>query len=301
MGMIRKGSRMTIRHLKIFLMVYQTQNITRAAENLHMTQPAVTRAVKEIEQYYGVCLFERLNRRILTTELGEQFYAQALHIVDSFEKLEEGLRSWNDQGILRVGASVSIGNFLLPKAVKIYQNAHPKLKIYATVSNGARLQQMLLDNQLDFALIEGEVVDDRLKKEPFAKDRLVLILPPDDPLAGRRQVRLSDISDRPFLLRENGSAGRNFLNHVFAVRELPLEPVWESTSTQAIVKAVHEGLGISFLPGRLVKNDIDAGFVISMPVADESFERTNYIVWHQNKYLTDAAKELMELCRRSAY
>lgn len=292
---------MTIRHLKIFLMVYQTQNITRAAENLHMTQPAVTRAVKEMEQYYGVRLFERLNRRIRTTELGEQFYAQALHIVDSLDQMEQGLKHWNEQGILRVGASISIGNFLLPKAVKIYQNAHPLLKIYVTVSNGARLQQMILDNQLDFALIEGEVIDDHIKKEPFAKDRLVLILPPDDPLSGRKEVFLSDISGRPFLLRENGSAGRNFLNHIFAVHDLPLEPVWESTSTQAIVKAVHEGLGISFLPGLLVKHDLDTGFVITMPVADETFERTNYMIWHQNKYLTAAAKELMEVCRQSAY
>ncbi len=292
---------MTVRHMKIFLMVYQTQNITKAARALHMTQPAVTRAIQEIEHYYGVSLFERMNRRLSVTEAGKQFYAQALHIVDSFDEMEKGLKNWDEQGTLRVGASISIGNFLLPKVVAGYQKKHPQLKVYVNISNGSRIQQMILDNQLDFALIEGEVVDEHLEKQPFARDQLVLVLPPDDPLAACDKVQLLDIKDRPFLLRENGSGGRNFLNHIFAVHDLPLEPVWESASTQAIVKAVHEGLGISFLPGQLVKNDLERGFVITRPVEDEPFSRTNYIIWHRNKYLTHTAKELMELCRQSVY
>jgi DNA-binding transcriptional LysR family regulator len=286
--------------MKIFLMVYQTQNITKAAGLLHITQPAVTRAIQEIEQYYGVRLFERINRGLSVTEAGRQMYAQALHIVGSFDELEQGLKRWNEQGVLRVGSSIMFGNFLMPQVMAECRQRFPDLKIYVNILSGARLQQMLLDNQLDFALIEGEVTDENLVKEQFASDKLVMLLPPGDPLAKRGRIRFKDLEDQPFLMRENGSAGRDFLNHIFAVHDVPLKPIWESASTQAIVKAVHAGLGIAFLPEPLVKNDIERGYVLTKTVEDETFHRKNYMIWHRNKYLTDAAKNLMELCRQYA-
>ena len=105
---------MTIRHMKIFLEVYRLENITQAAKTLHMTQPAVTRTIQEIEQHYGVRLFDRMNRRLFVTEAGRQFYAQALHIVESFDRMEKGLLNGDAFGVLRVGASISLGNFFLP-------------------------------------------------------------------------------------------------------------------------------------------------------------------------------------------
>ena len=99
---------MTIRHMKIFAAVYREQSVTRAAESLHMTQPAVTRAIQEIEGYYGVRLFERINRRLSATESGKHLYARAVHIADAFDAMETELRNWDALGVLRVGASVTL-------------------------------------------------------------------------------------------------------------------------------------------------------------------------------------------------
>lgn len=287
---------MKIQLMKIFIQVCQTQNITRAAELLHMTQPAVTRAIQEIERYYGVCLFERINRGLYITESGRQLYAQALHIVESFDIMEKGLRNWDEFGILRVGASITLGSFLMPGLVAEFGRLHPHLKLKVRVSNGASLQQLLCENQLDIAFIEGGVVDPQLKVEPFAQDRLVLIMPPNDPLKDADVIRLRDLKDRKFLLREPGSAGRTFLDHVFAIHAITVEPAWESVSTQAIVKAVNAGIGISFLPEKLVRNAIDQGLVATHAIADETFSRQNYIVWHQNKHLTPSARSMIALC-----
>ena len=112
---------MTVKHMKIFIQVYQTQNITRAAGLLHMTQPAVSRAIQELEKYYGVNLFERMNHHLYVTESGRQFYAHALHIVESFDLMEKGLRNGDESGVLRVGASISLGNFLMPQLVTEFQ------------------------------------------------------------------------------------------------------------------------------------------------------------------------------------
>lgn len=289
---------MTLRHMKIYLMVYQTENITKAAQLLHMTQPAVSRAIQEIENYYGIRLFDRINRRISTTEIGKTFYSYALHIVDSFDQMEKGMRNWDELGILRVGTTITIGNALLPKALGIFCREHPDLQIKSTISNSAYIQQSLLDNKLDFALIEGSVDNEQLCKEIIATDRLMLIMPPDDPRIHKKSLVLKDFKNDAFLLRENGSAGRTSLNHIFAVHGISLIPTMESVSTRAIIKAVHEGLGVSFLPEQLVRADIESGLVATREIADENFRRDNYIVWHKNKFLTRSAKEMIN-CFRS--
>lgn len=148
---------MTLRHMKIFLAVYQTQHMTRAAQQLRMTQPAVTRTIQEIESYYGIRLFERINRKLYITEAGRLFYSYAIHIVDSFDQMEKGLRNWDQLGFLRVGASIAIGTELLPRVLVDFQRKYPHLRVRSTISNGSALQQALLDNELDFAVIEGNI------------------------------------------------------------------------------------------------------------------------------------------------
>lgn len=285
---------MTLRHMKIFLAVYQAQQITKAARQLCMTQPAVTRAIQEIEAYYGVRLFERINRKLYITQTGTMFYTYAVHIVDCFDQMEKGLRDWDQLGVLRVGATIALGTDLLPKVLVRFQRANPSLQIRSVVSNGAALQQALLDNQLDFAVIEGSVGQEELASRAIAPDRLVLILPPDDPRAKWEHLALRDLADDPFLLRDKGSVGRAFLERVFALHELPLQPVMESVSTQAIIQAVHLGLGISFLPERLVAEAIRSGVVATKQLDDESFQRENHIVWHKQKFLTASARALMD-------
>lgn len=292
---------MTLRHMKIFVCVYQTENVTKAAKMMNLTQPVVTRTIQEIESYYGVCLFERISRRLHITEAGKQFYSYALHIIDSFDQLEKGLRNWDELGVLRVGATSTLGNALLPKVLIGFRKEHPSMQVKARISNGARLQQALLDNQLDFALIEGEIRDENLCKRPLAEDRLVLILPPEDPRRECQWLTLEDFSSAPLILREEGSMGRTLIERVFAIHKLPVEPILESVSTQAIIRAVHEGLGISFLPENLVQTAIASGYVATQVIQNESFVRENFIVWHKHKFLTNSAKELMDMAQSKSY
>ena len=182
---------MTIRHLKIFISVYEASNITRAAEVLHMTQPSVSRAIQEIENYYGIVLFERINHRLSVTETGKSFYAHAIHILDSFDSLEMGLRNWDKYGKLRIGATITLGNTFLPRAVSEYQKKNPNMQLKITVSNYKELEKSLLNNQLDIALIEGGVLNKQLKSEKLGEDRLVLIMHPENALFRKEKLYLS--------------------------------------------------------------------------------------------------------------
>lgn len=290
---------MTIRHLRIFLEVCRTGSATRAAETLHMTQPAVSRALREMEEYYGVRLFDRFRRRLAVTDAGRGLYGQALRIVDSFDSLERSLRDGDAAGLLRVGAGVTIGNFLLPAAAKEFQAGHPAIRLQVLVARGEALRSALLENRLDLALLEMPVRDAELTAEPFASDRMVLVTPPGHPLLSQAEVSLADLSRVPLLLREEGSAVRSALDGIFAARGLVPQPLWESSSTQALLRAVNAGLGVSVLPESLAADFLRAGLVGTREISGEAFRRQYYLVHHREKYLTGAAKDFLAICRKA--
>lgn len=289
---------MNIRHLRIFIAVYQCASITKAAEELFLSQPNVTRTIQEIEKYYGVKLFERMNRKLAITEVGKHFYNKAIHIVDAFDSMEQDLKDWDEIGVLRIGATITIGNFLVPDLVSLFQNTHPKLTIQVKVSNGAIIENGLINNELDLALFEGDAIDENLICEKFRKDKLVLVMSPSDSLSHLETIRLKDLQYCKFLLREPGSVGRSYIDSVFESNNIQLTPTWESSSTHAIIQAIIKGLGISILPFKLVEEYLESGEVITKPILGESFERESSIVWHKNKMLSKSALEFIDLCKK---
>ena len=283
---------MTIRHLEIFVQVYREKSITRAAEKLYMTQPAVSVAIRELEKQYDVALFERLGRRLYVTGAGEALYARAVQMLEEFHGLEQGLER---KAALRVGSSVTLGNFLLPRVAAEWQMRHPESPLQVTVANGERLQQMLRDNLLDVAVIEGAVNGAELETRPFRQDRLVLVLPQEHPLAVLEHITLAQVLEYPLLVREEGSAGRRCLEQVLARRGLQADRRWESIDTQALLRAVAQGLGVAFLPRELAEG---VPGVVIRTLADEDFCRENVLVWHRHKRLSAELLELMELLEK---
>ena len=283
---------MTIRHLEIFVQVYREKSITRAAEKLYMTQPAVSVAIRELEKHYDVALFERLGRRLYVTGAGEALYIRAVQLLEEFRGLEQGLER---KTALRVGSSVTLGNFLLPRVAAEWQARHHESPLQVTVANGGRLQQMLRDNLLDVAVIEGMVNREDLETRAFRQDRLVLALPQEHPLAALERITLAQALEYPLLVREEGSAGRNCLEQVLARRGLQADRRWESIDTQALLRAVAQGLGVAFLPQELAA--CVPGVVIRTLI-DEDFCRENVLVWHRHKRLSADLLELMELLEK---
>lgn len=127
---------MTLRHMRIFAEVYRTRNVTHAAQNLHMTQPAVTRAIQELEQHYGVRLFERLYRHLSPTEAAQRLYAQAVYLLDTFDHMEAAMRDWDSLGVVRVGATVTLGSTILPVLARRFAALYPGIELQAKVATG---------------------------------------------------------------------------------------------------------------------------------------------------------------------
>ena len=288
---------MTLRHIKIFVAVCETGSATAAGEKLFIAQPSISLAISELEDYCGVKLFDRLSKRLYITEAGKHFLEYASHIVKIFEEMETEIRNFDTQGIIRIGASITIGNYLLPKYVEKFKRLHPNMEVQAIIANSDTIEENLMKNNIDLALIEGIIHSPYLKSIHFKEDELVLICGLSHPLAVRDEIELEDIKNEDLLLREKGSAGREICDGLFATNGIEINILWESTSTQAIVRAVISGLGLSILPYLLVKDSIERGEVKVIKIKDVSLKRSFSIIYHKNKFLTNSAKDFMDICK----
>ncbi|MBQ8955003.1 MAG: LysR family transcriptional regulator [Clostridia bacterium] len=272
-------------------------NSTRAAEALHMTQPAVSLAIKELEQYYGVRLFDRMGRRLQITEAGQRFLRYAIHISDLFADMERGLRDWDSQGVLRVGASITIGSQLMPDYVKAFSGLYPATDVRVLVEQSDRLEKKLMANELDFALIEGVPHDPSIVSEAYMEDHLTVVCPADGPWKQGQEISMEEFARQRFLLRERGSGTREVFEREIEQAGFSVAPVWEAMSTTALVNAVINHLGISVLPYRMVLPAQRRGLVVTVSVRGLGFARSFYMIRHKDKFLTASARAFMALCR----
>lgn len=288
---------MTLRHLSIFQMVCKENSVTKAAKKLYLSQPAVSLAVKELEEYYGVKLFDRLSRRLYLTEAGKRMYDYAVHINALVGEMEELFRDWDKAGGLRVGTSITIGTYFIAGYVKEFQEMFPQITPLVTVNSSEIIEQMVLADDLDLGLVEGTVRAPELLVTDFMEDSLVPICAPNSPLAQSGTVSLAQVKKQYFLLREKNSGTRQIVDSVFYLQGFSVEPIWESTSTKAIVDGVANGIGISILPYRLVTGALEERRIAQFQIEECTFQRQFHLIYHKNKYLTPAMQAFMGLCK----
>lgn len=289
---------MTFRHLKIFVSLYENNfNTTKTAASMHMTQPAVSLAVKELEQYYGIALFDRIGNRLKITPAGLRFYEYSSHIIALFDEMDNSMKNWDLAGTIRVGSSITIGSQFLPAYVNSFQSRYPGTRVKAQIAPSKQLEQMILNNELDFALIEGSSHNPSFICEEYMEDHLTVICPANGQFQPGQEISIHEFCQQNFLLREHGSGTRETFENTIAAAGFSIEPIWEAVSTTALVNAVISGIGISILPHRMIADAIQQGQVIAVTVKGLEFKRKFNIIYHQKKFLTAAARSFIELCR----
>ena len=287
---------MTIRHLKIFIAVCETGSTTAAGEKLFIVQPSISLAISELEKYYGIKLFDRIAKRLYITEAGKRLLQYATHIVGSFDDMEREVKNIDASGVLRVGASITIGNYLLPDYIKAFKEKHSNLEVKVIIDNSDTIQQYIIENKIDLGLIEGIVHNPCIINQQFRDDELVMICASSHPFADKMNIEVNQMKNEKFIMREIGSAGREIFESAMILHGIAIDPIWESTSTQAIVRAVRANLGISVLPYLLVKESLDRKEIKQFRLENIKLKRKFIIIYHKNKFITQSAKEFIELC-----
>ena len=287
---------MTLRHLRIFLAVCQEGSATAAAEKLYIAQPTISVAIRELERHYNVALFDRIGRRLYLTDAGQQMRSYAQHIVALLDEMEVRSQDWEETGTLRLGSSITIGTVQLPGIVAKLQGLYPKLRIEVMIYNSDSVETAILGNEIDLGLIEGDRRSGKLTDILLGGDELVFLCHPAHPFAGKA-VEVQRLESQPFLFREKGSAGRNLVESTLKANGVEVRPLWQSISTQTLVRGVAEGLGVAVLPLSLIQPSLDAGIIRQFWVEGVSFSRRFRLLYHENKYLTRPMKDMIRLCR----
>ena len=281
---------MTLRHLKIFTNICNHGSTTKAAQELNLAQPAVSLALTELESYYGLKLFDRISNRLYITESGKQFLQHSEHIVSLFDMMEKGTRNWDTIGIMRFGTSVAIGNGILPNYVQAFKSKYPDMKLNITIDHTKKIEQGVLKNDLDFGLVGGMVNSEYIITRPFMEDILTFICPPDHPWASMEEICVNSLISEDFVLREKGSVVRKLLDTTLQAHGIEIKPTLQSISTHAIIRGVSSGMGVSMLPHQLVEEHIQRGEIATFKVKGISLTRNFSVIYHKDKYLSDAAK-----------
>jgi DNA-binding transcriptional LysR family regulator len=269
-----------LNHLAVFHAVAQTGSMTLGGERLEISQPAVSKQVAELERALGVPLFDRVGRRVRLSRAGEILADYAGRLFALAHEAEEAMADVRavERGRLVIGASTSIGSYLLPGVVAAFWRRHPRVEVLVAIENTERVHRRLAGHELDVGLTEGFVEDEELDAEVFYRDELVVIAAPDHRLAGKERVPLSAVRQEPFILREPGSGTRAVEERVLARLKLPVRVVLALGSTEAIKRVVAEGVGLAVVSRLAVRAECAAGALVVLPVPELRTDRPLHLV-----------------------
>jgi DNA-binding transcriptional LysR family regulator len=289
---------MNTRHLKIFLTVSELGNMTRAAKALYMTQPSVSQAIAELEKDYGVRLFERLNHKLFLTAAGERLETYARHMLNLSEQVRHELADLSQAGSVRIGASLTIGAYLLPRLLSRFHQERPAVEIFSRVDNTSVIEKMLLEDQLDLGLVEGPIHSPHIVEQFFCDDDLVFIAAPQHPLAGIPHLGMRDLADQSFIIRETGSGTQDIFEHTMQAADLSWKAAGVYNNIEAIKQAVSANLGLGIVSKIAITEEARSGKIAPLNIDGFSLQRKFNLVYHRQKFFTTAMQSFWEISQR---
>ncbi|MCM3165918.1 LysR family transcriptional regulator [Peribacillus frigoritolerans] len=279
---------MKLENLKMFCLVVDEGSISQAARLSFLSQPAVTRQIHQLENYYNTLLFDREEGRLRVTEAGKLLYPFAKAIVNDFnhskEVIQQSTGKYNAN--LIVGASLTIGEYLLPSLFGRFKKQQPEIKVTLTIKNTPRVLEDLSNDVIDLALVEGLVENTDFIVDKFAEDELILVCPSDHPWKDRKEIQLEELGNERMIWRESISGTRLIVENMLREHGVleKIESYMEIGSTQAIKSAVEAGLGISILPRLTVARELEQGFLREVDIYRINMARNLWLVRKNKRF-----------------
>ncbi len=275
----------TLRQLEVFAEVLKSGSTTQASVMLALSQSAVSAALTDLEGQLGVQLFDRVGKRLVVNEHGRLLYPRALALLEQTTEIEQLFRE--DNGAIRVYASSTIGNYILPAMIARYRHDFPDLPLELSVGNSQDVINAVLDVRVDIGLIEGPCHSTEIISEPWLEDELVVFAAPSSPLT-KGPVTLEQLAASPWILRERGSGTRELVDYLLLSHLPRFQMAMELGNSEAIKHAVRHGLGISCLSRRVIAEQLQAGTLSEVPVPLPHLVRTLWRVHHRQKHISNA-------------
>ncbi|MEO6029763.1 MAG: LysR family transcriptional regulator [Candidatus Binatia bacterium] len=277
--------RYTLRQLEVFLAVARTGSVSRAGDELAMSQSAVSGALADLERQFDVRLFDRLGKRVRLSDLGRALRSRAEAVWDEAHELETALAGHDDTSRLRVGATLTIGNYVAVPLMARYMREKAGALVRLDIANTEEIARRVANFEIDVGLIEGELSHPHLTVTPFRDDELVVFAAPSHPLAKKRSLSDADLRDAQWIVREHGSGTRQAFDRAMTGILPDLHIALELPHTEVIKRAVEAGLGLGCVSRLALVDAFNAGTLKARPVPHRDFRRQFYTVVHRQKHV----------------
>jgi len=288
--------------LRVFCTVAETKSFSKASEIIHLTQPAVSLQVQALEEIYETKLFDRSGGSVTLTPAGELLYRYSKDILGLYASARKDINAMMGlvKGNLSVGASTTIGNYLLPSVLVAFRKNHPRISINLIVGNTKLVMDKLLTGEIDLGLVEGDVTKQKLVVEKLIPDELVVIMSPDHDWARRKNISVSELIKEPFIMREEGSGTRQMIEK--RLMESKVDPASLRVSlflgsTEAIKTAVEDGLGLSIISSWAAKKELKGGALQAATFKDAKFTRNFSLIQRKKGFSSHTMEEFLEFLR----
>ena len=281
----------SLRQLRVFETVVRHMSYTRAAEELHLTQPAVSMQVRQLEEELGLPLFEKLGRGIALTEAGRELYPYSQGIDRSLREMQDVMESL--KGVSRGRLSVAVAstvNYFAPKLLAAFHHRYPAIALALDVTNREQLVRLLEANAVDLVLMGQPPEGVEVESEAFMDNPLVVVAPPDHPLAGSRDIPLMRLADEVFVMREPGSGTRQAMERFLSDRGVRFRTGMQMTRNEAIKQSVRAGLGLSVVSVHTIELELATGKLVVLDVTGFPIRRQWYLVYRKGKRLSPSAR-----------
>lgn len=291
---------MTLHQLRIFRAVARHLNFTRAAQELHLSQPSVSMQIQQLEEELGVPLFEQVGKRVYLSEAGKVLEGYVHRVMALLEEAREAIGEIKGlkRGHLHIGASTTPGIYLLPRIMGEFKARYPGIEVFLEIANTRQVKEKIVRNEIDLGFVGGELeVKGEIRTEPYLTDELILVAAPGHPLAGRGEIGPEELSGEGFILREPGSATRELALKALEGFSVEVKPAMELGNPEAVKQTVAAGLGISFVSRFSVLSEIAEGKLVAIPVKGLSFKRQLFILSHRDKRPLPLAVAFLECAR----
>jgi DNA-binding transcriptional LysR family regulator len=292
---------MADRRLQVFHTVARLLSFTKAAETLHMTQPAVTFQVRQLEEHFNTRLFDRTHNRISLTEAGKRVFEYSDRIFELYSEMEHAVREMTGDvsGILMIGASTTIAEYMLPALLGDFKKKYPDVNLQLKVSNSDGIVHMVENNVIDLGVVESPVLNKNLVVEVCRVDQLVAVVSPNHPLAGKDTVTIGELLEYPYICREEGSGTREVISEYMTEQGIhngQVHLTMELGSPESIKGAVEAGMGVSIISSATVQKELKLGTLVPLTLVP-ALERPFSFVHQKQKFRHRAMDELLEFAR----
>lgn len=287
----------SLRQLEIFVAVAQHESVSSAAQALALSQSAASTSLAELERQFDCRLFDRLGKRLKLNALGFQLLPKAVALLDRGEEIEELLRGQQGIGMLDVGATLTIGNYLAPLLIGDFMQRYPGSRARLAVRNTRHIIEGVRQQTLDIGLIEGLCDDENIISQPWVDDELCVFCSPRHWLAGREGVGLDELMREDWIMREQGSGTRLTLEQAARHRRGRFNTLLALEHTEGIKRAVESGLGIGCISTLALRDAFRRGSLVALPTPTLDLTRRFSFIWHRHKYLSPGVREFLRLCR----